>query len=252
MYVKNLVSIITPCHNSTSFIESTIKSVLSQTYSEWELLIVDDCSTDDSDVLIKKYCAIDNRIKYFKTEKSSGSPVKPRNIAIENAKGRYIAFLDSDDVWLPNKLKEQLRLFNNEEVAIVYSNYEKIKENGERNNRIIKAPTEVDYQNLLKGNIIGNLTGIYDSQKVGKIYCQNIHHEDYILWLSILKKGFIAKNTNTVTALYRVRENSVSSNKLKVLSWQWNILRNVEKLPLYKSIIYFISYAIKAISKAAK
>jgi len=247
-----MVSIVTPCYNASSYIAQTIQSVLSQTYSNWEMLIVDDCSTDDSNRIINKYVKQDNRIKYYKTSIPSGSPVLPRNIAIENAKGKYIAFLDSDDVWLPTKLEEQLKMFDDEKVAIVYSNYEKINESGERNNRIIKAPAGINYHNLLKSNVIGNLTGIYDTDKVGKIYCKNIRHEDYVLWLSILRKGFIAKNTNTVTALYRVRENSVSSNKLKVLFWQWNILRNVEKLPFCKSVYCFIFYIIKAVLKIVK
>lgn len=247
-----MVSIITPCYNASAFIEYTIKSVLAQTYTNWEMLIVDDCSKDDSAEIIKKYSEKDNRIKYFKTESPSGTPTKPRNLAIKYASGRYVAFLDSDDIWLPTKLEEQIPLFQDEQTAIVYSNYEKISEDGCRNNRLIKAPDEVNYKDLLKSNVIGNLTGIYDTQKVGKIFCQNVHHEDYILWLSILKRGYKAKNTNKNAALYRVRENSVSANKLKVLSWQWNILRNVEKLPLHKTIYYFIFYAIKAFMKAIK
>lgn len=247
-----MVSIVTPCYNASAFIEHTIESVLAQTYTNWEMLIVDDCSKDNSAEIIKKYAEKDSRIKYFKTERPSGSPTRPRNIAIENASGRYIAFLDSDDIWLPTKLEEQVPLFHDEQTAVAYSNYEKISEEGHRNDRLIIAPNEVNYKDLLKSNVIGNLTGIYDTKKVGKIFCQNIHHEDYILWLSILKRGFKAKNTNTNVALYRVRENSVSANKLKVLSWQWNILRNVEKLPLHKTTYYFIHYAVKAFLKAIK
>lgn len=250
--MKRLVSIITPCYNSSVFIEQTIQSVQAQTYTNWEMLIVDDCSKDNSADIIKTYAEEDKRIKYLKTEKPSGSPVKPRNIGIENSNGRYIAFLDSDDVWLPNKLEEQLYLFDDKKVAVVYSNYEKMNENGERGNRIIEAPSETNYQDLLKGNVIGNLTGIYDTEKVGKVYCQYIHHEDYVLWLSILKQGYKAINTNSVTALYRVRDNSVSSNKLKVLSWQWHILRNIEKLPLHRTMYYFFHYAVKGFLKAIK
>lgn len=246
------VSIITPCYNASQYISYTIDSVLNQTYANWEMIIVDDCSTDNSSDIIKQFISGDTRIKYFKTDNPSGSPVLPRNIGIEKATGRYIAFLDSDDIWLPTKLEEQLKLFKDEKTAVVFSNYEKISETGERNQRIIIAPKETNYHNLLKGNVIGNLTGIYDTEKVGKVYCKDIRHEDYVLWLSILKKGYIAKNTNTVTALYRVRENSVSSNKLKILSWQWNILRNVEKISLPKAIYYYINYAIRAFLKAIK
>lgn len=247
-----MVSIITPCYNSSAFIRQTIESVLNQSYSNWELIIIDDCSNDNSESIILKYVKLDSRIKYLKTDKSSGSPVEPRNIGIKNAIGRYIAFLDSDDLWLSTKLEEQLKLFDNKYVAVVYSNYEKINEDGKRESRIVIATEETNYKSLLKSNVIGNLTGIYDTSKVGKVYCSNIKHEDYVLWLSILKKGFIAKNTNTVTALYRVRNNSVSSNKLKALTWQWNILRNVEKLPLYKSIYYYAYYAITALRKVLK
>ena len=247
-----IVSIITPCYNASKYIAYTIESVIKQTYIHWELLIVDDCSKDNSADIIKEYSTRDKRIHYLKTDISSGSPVIPRNVAINKAIGHYIAFLDSDDIWLPTKLEEQLKLFNDEMTAVVYSNYEKINEEGIRNHRIITAPSKANYKNLLKGNVIGNLTGIYDLTKVGKIYCQNVRHEDYVLWLSILKKGYIARNTNTVTALYRVRENSVSSNKFKILSWQWNILRNIEKISLPKAIYYYLNYAIKAFLKAIK
>lgn len=250
--MNSIVSIITPCYNASSYISFTIESVLKQTYPNWEMIIVDDCSTDNSSDIIKQFISGDTRIKYFKTDNPSGSPVLPRNIGIEKATGRYIAFLDSDDIWLPTKLEEQLKFFKDDKTAVAFSNYEKMNEAGERNQRIIIAPKETNYHNLLKGNVIGNLTGIYDTEKVGKVYCQDIRHEDYVLWLSILKKGYLAKNTNTVTALYRVRENSVSSNKLKILSWQWNILRNVEKISLPKAIYYYINYAIRAFLKAIK
>ena len=144
-----MISIITPCHNSQIFLGATIQSVLSQTYPNWELIIVDDCSTDNSVDIIQNYARKDDRIKYFRTDKSSGSPTLPRNIGIEHAKGRYIAFLDSDDAWLPDKLEKQVKLFDDERVAIVFSDYEKMSEEGERNNRVIKAPMKVSYKQLL-------------------------------------------------------------------------------------------------------
>ncbi len=246
-----IISIITPCFNSQSFISQSIQSVIQQTYDDWELLIIDDCSTDNSDLVINQFIKDNKSIKYFKTNKPSGSPILPRNIGIENAQGRYIAFLDSDDVWLPNKLERQLKLFEQyEDMAICFSNYEKMTEQGERNNRIIKAPSVTTYKQLLLGNVIGCLTAVYDTEKVGKVFFQNHSHEDYILWLDILKRGYIARNTNTVEALYRVRENSVSSNKLKTLSWQWDIYRNVEKIGLLRSSYYFLNYAYRAFKKA--
>lgn len=245
-----MISIIVPCYNSQAYIKQAIDSVRAQIYSDWELIIVDDCSTDNSAAIIQEYIRNDNRIKYLKTKKPSGSPTLPRNMGIEAAKGRFIAFLDSDDAWLPDKLEKQVKLFDDERVAIVFSDYEKMSEEGERNNRVIKAPMKVSYKQLLRGNVIGCLTAIYDTAKVGKMFFMQHTHEDYILWLSILKKGFVAVNTGTVEALYRVRRNSVSSNKLKVLSWQWDIYRNIEKTGLLKAMYYFAHYAYKAYRKA--
>lgn len=246
-----MISIVMPCYNSGTFIRQAIESVRNQTYRDWELLVVDDGSTDNSADIIKGMEQTDGRIKYLKTNAPSGSPIVPRNIGVKNALGRYIAFLDSDDAWLPNKLERQMKMFEQyEDMAICFSNYEKMTEQGERNNRIIKAPSVTTYKQLLLGNVIGCLTAVYDTEKVGKVFFQNHSHEDYILWLDILKRGYVARNTNTVEALYRVRENSVSSNKLKTLSWQWDIYRNVEKIELFRSSYYFFNYAYRAFKKA--
>ena len=200
-----LVSIITPCYNAAPFISQAIESVLAQSFGDWEMIIVDDCSS-----------------------------------------------LDSDDIWLPNKLSDQLKVFEKSEVAIVFSNYEKVSLGGERCGREVIAPCEVDYPLLMKGNCIGCLTAMYDSALTGKIFFKEIGHEDYVCWLSILKQGYKAQNTNTVTALYRVGDHSVSSNKLKAMRWQWNILRNEMDLPVYKAVYYFIHYAIRAFAKAMR
>lgn len=250
--MNETVSVIMPVYNAEKYIAFAIDSVLAQSYSNWELLIVDDCSTDLSVSLVSNYVKKDDRVHLFHTDKPSGSPCEPRNIGIRYARGRYIAFLDSDDMWLPNKLEEQLKMFEGGKIAIVYSNYEKISEEGVRAERIVTAPLLVSYRDLLKGNVIGNLTGVYDVKKVGKVYCQNIHHEDYVLWLSILRKGYIAKNTNTVHALYRVRRQSVSANKLTVISWQWHIYRNVEKIGFFSTCYYFAHYAWYALLKSKK
>lgn len=248
-----MVSIITPCYNSAGFIADTIKSVLAQTHQDWEMLIVDDCSTDSSLEIIEEFAQKDSRIKVLRTEKSSGSPVAPRNLAIQHAQGRYIAFLDSDDIWFTGKLEAQLKIFeNHEDAAVAFSYYEKINEAGERSGRVIASPAKVTYRQLLKGNVIGCLTGMYDTEKVGKITMEHKGHEDYIMWLNILRKGFCARNTNDVQALYRVRSGSVSANKLKALTWQWQIYRESEKLGLISSAYNFIFYAIKAFVKSIK
>lgn len=247
------VSVIMPVHNAGSYLDESIGSVLQQTYPYWELIVVDDGSTDNSASIIQYYAQVDSRIKYLQTSKPSGSPVLPRNIGIEHARGRFIAFLDSDDAWLSNKLKSQLAMFDKyEDMAICFSNYEKMTEAGERNERVIEAPPITTYQKLLRGNVIGCLTAVYDTEKVGKMYFSQHAHEDYILWLSILKRGYVARNTGTVEALYRVRKHSVSSNKWKTLSWQWDIYIHVEKLGYLRSMYCFLHYAYKAIRKTLK
>jgi len=216
------------------------------------MLIIDDCSTDNSVEVISNYVEQDARVKLFKTEKNSGSPIKPRNIGIQNAQGRYIAFLDSDDVWLSDKLERQVPLFNDKDAAIVFSNYEKITESGERKKRIISAPNRLTYKQLLKSNYIGCLTAMYDVSKSGKVCFSDFRHEDYVLWLTILRTGYIALNTNTVSALYRIRENSVTSRKMAVLKWQWIIYREFLRLPVILSIYYFCFYAMNAFLKHIK
>jgi len=249
---ENLVSIIMPCYNASQFISDSIKSVLSQTYQNWELIICDDCSTDDSVEIIQSYCKKDKRIKMFQTKSPSGSPVIPRNICITQAQGRFIAFLDADDLWLPLKLEKQISLFDKKNVAVVFSDYEKINENGEKQNRIVKAQEYLSYKNELCGNKIGNLTAIYDVNKVGKIYQKNVGHEDYLMWLTILKNGFIAKNTCSVLALYRQSEKSLSGNKIQAFKWTWHIFRNELKLPFFVSCLHFLKYAFYGILKFLK
>ncbi|MBM6993653.1 MAG: glycosyltransferase [Prevotella sp.] len=244
-----LVSIIMPMYNSAKYVGEAIDSVLSQTYTFWELLVVDDGSTDDSVQIVKRYCQQDSRIRLLFNTNHIQQPSAPRNAGLCEAQGQFIAFLDSDDCWLPAKLNEQLKLFADHGVAAVYSNYEKMAEDGKRSNRVVRAPESVSYDQLLYGNVIGNLTGIYDRNKVGTVNILDIHHEDYAMWLAILAKGFIARNTNTVTALYRLRPSSITSNKLKVLSWQWNIYRQVEHIGFFKSCYYYLHYAVRAYIK---
>ena len=246
-----LVSIITPCFNSELFIAQTIESVINQTYSNWEMVIIDDCSTDHSADIILSYVERDSRIRYLKMPFPSGSASLPRNRGIELAKGRYIAFLDSDDIWYPRKLEMQIPLFQDMYVAIVYSWYEKMSEQGEKANRIVKSALYHTYETLLYGNEIGCLTCVVDSWKVGKCFFKRVGHEDYELWLSILKRGFIAKNCNEVLASYRVRQTSLSSNKLKAIRWVWNIYQS-QGINVFSSIYYLLFDIIKSFVKFVK
>ena len=237
-------------HNSEAYLAEAIESVIAQTYTKWELIIIDDYSTDRSCEIAKTYADKDPRISIHSCQKHTGLPGTPRNQGISYAKGKYIAFLDSDDIWMPEKLTQQLPFFKDVRTAVVYSDYEKIDENSHRSARVITAPKYTDYKHLLYGNVIGNLTGIFDVSKVGKNYFIDIHHEDYAFWLSILKKGYIARNTRTITALYREHSNSISSQKWRNATWQWNIYRNVEHISFLRSVLYFIFYAVNAFHKS--
>lgn len=252
--MSNIVSIIMPAHNASATIVSAIESVMEQTYKQWELLIIDDCSSDETFSLVTAYVEKDKRIKLFQTDKSVGKPFYPRNVGIKNATGRFIAFLDSDDLWLPTKLEKQIPLFNEKNVGIVFSYYEKFTNNQSyaETHRVVKSPATVSFKTALYGNPIGNLTGVYDTKKVGKIFYEDVGHEDYVLWLSILKRGVIAKNTNSVEARYRVAEKSVSSNKSKAASWTWNIYRKTLGLNVLKASYFYVFYMIKGLWKFLK
>lgn len=243
----NLVSIVTPSYKSSEFIVQTIESVLVQTYENWELLIIDDCSPDNSNIIIEEFQKQDNRIRLIKLEKNSG-PANARNEGIKQAKGRYIAFLDSDDIWLPQKLEKQIRFMNENNLSLTYSAYETIDENGNYiNTRNIKR--NITYKNMLKSNQIGNLTGIYDCEKIGKYYMYDVGHEDYTLWLKIMKDVKQTIGITEVLAKYRIVKSSISSNKFKVLGWTWNIYRNIIGLNFFKSLYYFIHYIYYSIMK---
>ncbi|MEG1311641.1 MAG: glycosyltransferase family 2 protein [Romboutsia sp.] len=247
---KNLVSIITPMYNSEKFIEKTIESVLNQTYQNWEMLIVDDCSSDNSSEIVKAYVQKDSRIKYMRTKTNQGVS-NARNIALKNAQGQFLAFLDSDDIWHKEKLEKQIDFMKENEYAITFTAYELIDEQNERLEKLINVPESVDYKTLLKGNILGCLTVIIDKSKLDfEVKMSGVRHEDYVLWLSILKSGHIAYGLNEVLALYRKSSTSLSGNKVKSAMWTWNIYRNIEKIPLHKSIYYFINYSINGIKKS--
>lgn len=238
---NTLVSIIIPCYNSSKFISQTIESVLNQTHQNWEMIIVDDCSTDNSIQIITEYIKNDERIKLIKLEKNSG-PAIARNKATEEAKGRYIAFLDSDDVWLPKKLEVQLKFMAENNILVCYSSYSLINEAGNEIGLFI-TEERATYDKLLRTNFIGNLTAIYDAENIGKQYTDNVRRQDYALWLKILKLTDQAGGILDPLAKYRIHNKSVSSNKIKAASWQWNIYRNVEKITLIKSMYYFMHYA---------
>ena len=246
------VSVIMPCHNGEKYLRQAVDSVLAQTYANWELLVIEDNSTDDSVAVIEEYCAKDRRIKLLHTPAPTGKPATPRNVGIEVATGRFVAFLDCDDQWLPCKLEHQLPLFEKAHCAAVFSFYKKMDAAGNVRPAVVTSPAVVSFDQLLDGNCIGNLTGVYDTAKVGKVYQKEIHHEDYLMWLQVLQKGFIARNTGTVEAYYRESGTSVSGSKLKALSWTWAIYRKELGLSLPSSAVHFVRYGVRGLLKKIK
>ena len=247
----DLVSVITPSYNCARFIEETIRSVQAQTWQNWEMVIVDDCSTDNSVDVIQRIAKDDARIRLMQHQ-WNGGPAVSRNIAIENAKGRYIAFLDSDDLWLPEKLEKQLAFIKKKDAALVYSGYQKITEEGELKG-VVHPPKQVTYNDMLRSNYIGCLTAVYDRQKIGKCYMPIIaKRQDHALWLKILKQTPVAYCLEEVLAHYRIQSNSVSSNKVMAAKYQWRIYREVEQLTFWKSARCFGHYAVNGLIKYHK
>lgn len=232
------VSVITPLYNSAPFLSSTIKSVVDQTIGDWEMILADDCSTDGSLDIARAYSNGDPRIRLLRLSENSG-PAAARNLAVEAARGRYIAFLDSDDQWLPGKLEKQLAFMEREGVSFTHTYYEMITESGQSTGKVLRAPSELAYVDMLKSNQIGCLTVMYDTAVLGKVYMPLIRkRQDYGLWLAILKKVPRAYCLPETLALYRQRTGSVSSNKVELLSYNWRLFRQVEGLSAWRSLYY--------------
>lgn len=244
-----LVSIITPVYNAERFLSDTIKSVQNQTYKNWEILLIDDCSKDNSAQIIKEFQKYDNRIKYIKLKKNSGASVS-RNEGIRNAKGRFIAFVDSDDIWKPEKLEIQIKYMLKENLGFTFTSYRYMKENGELTKKIAKAPSKINYNGLLKNTIIGCSTVVIDTDIVEYFEMPLVRRgQDTATWLQILRKEKYAYGIEQDLVNYRLVGESLSSNKIIALKRTWNTYRNVEKLGLLKSSYVFCFYVFNAIKK---
>lgn len=244
-----LVSIITPVYNAERFLEDTIKSVEKQSYKNWELILVDDCSKDSSSEIIEKFRSYDDRIKYIKLEKNSGAAVS-RNTGIKNANGRFIAFVDSDDLWEETKLEKQIEYMLKENIGFSFTSYRYMRENGEKTNKVAKAPSKIDYEGLLKNTIIGCSTVVLDRKIIGDFEMPLVKRgQDTATWLKILRTEKYAYGIEEALVNYRIVGNSLSSNKIKALKRTWNTYRNVEELGLFKSMYVFCFYVFNAIKK---
>lgn len=238
------VSIITPVYNSGKYIENTIKSVLEQTYPNWEMIIADDCSKDETASIIEQFR--DPRIKYFRLEKNSGAAIA-RNLALNRVQSKYIAFLDADDMWKPEKLDKQLDFMIKNKIGFSFTGYEILRE-GE--NKIIKVPKRLNYNQFMKNTVIGMLTVMINTEIVGEVRLVDIRKDhDSMTWAKLLREGNIAYGLDESLAYYRKVEGSISNNKLKAVMNHWKNCRQIEKLSILRCAYYFIFYILNAVKK---
>ena len=245
--MQALVSIIMPCYNAQEYIEEAIRSVIQQHYQNWELIIINDSSSDNSQEIIEIYRAQESRIVSLHNSDNIGA-ARSRNRGLELARGDYIAFLDSDDIWLPMKLNKQVALMQKEHIALCYSAYEVIDTQGVKTSTF-HVPSRLSYSDMLKTSIMGTLTTIYHAKTLGKYYFEELGHEDYVMKLQLLKRVPFAQGINEPLAKYRIHTKSLSRNKFHAAQWQWKIYREVEHLSLAKSIYYFLHYAYFGVFK---
>ncbi len=228
MIDRGLVSIVMPSYNTAKYITETIESVLNQTYPFWELIIVDDCSTDDTDRVVKPYLE-NERVRYLKNNYNSGAAVS-RNYALREAKGKWIAFLDSDDVWLPEKLEKQIEFMLTNNYHFSYTNYEEIDEESKPLNVFVTGPKKITKQGMFNYCWMGCLTVMYDAEVVGVIQIEDIKkNNDYAMWLKVCRKAKCYL-LNEQLAKYRKRSCSISRHGVKTLiGWHYKLWHEAEE-----------------------
>lgn len=248
MWEKGLISIITPAYNAEKFIVETIESVLQQTYVQWELIIANDNSKDKTKEIVQEYAKKDARIKLINLAGNSG-PALARNAAIGKARGQYLAFLDSDDKWFPEKIDKQIKALQKSKAVICFTAYRRTNLDGSEVGKLIEVPLELNYEKLLYQNVIGTLTVVIDREKTGPVKMTDAGYDDYVLWLEVLKNGSTGIGINEDLARYRKVDGSISSNKFRAAKWIWNIYRNIEGLSFIRSFYYFFIYSLRIINK---
>ena len=248
MKKQELVSVIIPVYNAGKFIGETIESVLNQTYENIELILVNDCSTDNSVEIIKSIK--DKRIKLINNEVNSKAAVS-RNNGIKVAQGRYICYLDADDKWDKDKLKKQIEFMKEKDCAFSFTGYEFADENCNPKGKKVFVPDKITYEEALKNTTIWTSTVMFDMNKLTKedIYMPDVKSEDTASWWKILKKIGYAYGLNEILSFYRRTEGTLSSNKFEAIKRIWNLYRNVENLNIFKSLSCFCGYAFRAVRR---
>lgn len=247
--MEGLVSIITPTYNSEAYIAQTILSVQNQTYQNWELIIVDDGSTDGTVAIISEIAQSDQRISFIRLPQNGG-PAKARNAGIEQAQGKYMTFLDADDIWFPEFIEKSIQIIQKTETHFVFSSYKRANESLEFVYSDFIVPEKVTYIDILKTNSISCLTAFIDIEVLGKKEMPDIFkRQDMGLWLQYLKEIPFAFGIQEPLAIYRIRENSLSRNKSKLLKYQWQFYREVEHLSVAASCYYMIHWMYRGFLK---
>ena len=244
-----MVSIVTPVYNAAAFICQTMEMVQAQTYTDWELILVDDGSKDNSCGVIRDYLQKnpDSRIRFIDKGVNEGAALS-RNRGIKEAKGKYIAFLDADDVWMKNKLEVQLQFMEKEKVGFVFSAYEFGDEEARPTGKVVHVPKTLTYREALSRTVIFTTTVLFDTEKIPKdlILMPNVPSEDSATWWQILRNGHVAYGIDQVLAVYRRPAKSLSSNKVKAIQRIWYLYRNVEKLSFVRSFVCLVGWAYRA------
>ncbi|MDO5615029.1 MAG: glycosyltransferase family 2 protein [Cruoricaptor ignavus] len=244
------VSIITPCYNSSKFLQETISSVLGQTFTDWEWIIADDCSKDESVEILRS--TNDNRITILEAEKNGGAGYA-RNLALKKASGRFITFLDADDFWEPHFLEEMVNFMKRENTELAYSNYARCDENLNPTIADFRADKVVTFNNLLKTCRLSLLSSMYDSQRVGKeFFPEGSKREDHVMWLNLLKKIPEGKPLPKTMAKYRMHGNSVSRKKSNIVKDQYLVYKDFMKFSTLKSLYYTANWAMNGFMKYSK
>lgn len=243
MQKNKLVSIITPAFNSEKYIAETINSIAKQTYSNWEHIIIDDASTDNTVAIIKQFQKKDQRIKLIQLHTNAGSAIA-RNAGIKMAKGSYLTFIDADDLWLPQFIEISIKTIEKKQVPFVFASYKRLDENLNPYLNDFLVPSQASYADILKTNSISCLTAFLDTETLGKKYMPLVRkRQDMGLWLQYLKQIPFAYGIQQPLAIYRIRKNSLSRNKWQLINSQWQFYRQVEKLNLHKSLYYMACWA---------
>lgn len=247
--MEEMVSIIVPVYRADAYIAETIEMVRRQTYNNWELILVDDCSTDNSADIIQGMQSSHEteRIRLIRKERNEGA-AKARNTGIEAAKGQYIAFLDADDIWLPDKLERELAFMKEKQAAFAFTAYEFGDENARGTGKIVAVPEQLTYRKALTRTVIFTTTVMFDMSKLTKAQIQmpDVESEDTATWWKILKSGYVAYGLNEVLAIYRRPAKSLSSNKLTAIRRIWKLYRREERLTMPVSMFCFCLWALRA------